>query len=95
MRTERVLTTDAGEDVVLYVEQPKKGRSENEFSCVIGIEGRGISKSTVIYGIDPMQALILAIRHLSGFVERVSKSIHPRRLSWELGEDENDFGLVI
>ena len=95
MRTERLLITDTGENVILYVEQPKKGCNDHEFICVIGIEGYDLNTSTVIYGIDSMQALLLAIRHLSGFVERASRSIRPRRLIWELGEGENDFGLVI
>jgi hypothetical protein len=95
MRTERELSTNLDEKVILYVEQPEQGRSVNEFSCKIGLEGNEIDKTAVIYGIDPMQALLLSIRHLSGFVERSSESIHPRRLIWDLGENEHDFGLLV
>lgn len=95
MRIERELSTDLGEKVVIYVDQPMKSDRLNEFFCKIGIEGTGIDKSTIIYGIDPMQAMLLSIRHLNSFAEMVSESLHPRRLIWDLGENDNDFGLSI
>ncbi len=95
MRIERKLSTDLGEEVVLYIEQPTASRHKDEFSCKIGLESVSINKNEIIYGIDPMQALLLSIRHLSSFVERNSEAIHPRRLVWELGEEEDEFGLLI
>lgn len=95
MRVERELHTDLGTKVVLYIEHPmKSGLSDNEFSCKIGLEGEGIDISTVIFGIDPLQAMILSLRHLTGFVPRISRSLHPRYLIWEWGCEENDFGLL-
>ena len=94
MRVERELSTNLGERVVLFIEQPEKSNRENEFSCRIGLLGAGLDTSTRIYGIDPMQALLLSIRHLSGFVEKHSTSMHPNRLVWELGRGETDLGLL-
>jgi hypothetical protein len=95
MRIERELSTNTGEKVILYIEAPKKSDREHEFSCKLGLEGAELDKSTIIYGIDPMQAMLLSIRHLNGLVARASESIRPRRLIWEFGEKEDDFGLLI
>lgn len=94
MRIERELSTNLGEKVVLYVYPPIEGDRNDEFFCIVGLEGAGINKTSKIYGIDPMQALLLSIRHLSGFLERGSASIHPRRLVWDLGEEGDEFGLI-
>ena len=94
MRVERELLDDMGSKVILYVEGPESTGRRDEFSCKIGLDGAGINKSTVLYGVDPMQALLMAVRHMGGFVERESKAINPRRLLWDLGETETDFGLL-
>lgn len=94
MRVERELFDDAGSKVILYVEGPESTGRRDEFSCRIGLDGAGISKSAVLYGVDSMQALLMAVRHMGGFVERESKAIYPRRLLWDLGETETDFGLL-
>jgi len=95
MRVERELSTNLGDKVMLYIDGPCESDRNNEFYCKIGLEGKGVQATDVIFGIDSMQALILAMRHLNGFVLRVSKSIDPNYLSWELGADENDFGLLL
>lgn len=93
-RIERRLHTNLQEEVVVYVEQPVATR-ENEFGCRIGIEGVNINETTMIYGIDPMQALVLAVLHLDSFVKKISRSISPRYIVWELGAEKDDFGLVV
>lgn len=95
MRIERELLTNMGGRVVLYVDIPRESDRNNEFYCKIGLDGDGVQASEMIFGIDAMQALILAMRHLNAFVLRVSKSMHPNHLSWELGAEEGDFGLLL
>lgn len=82
-----------GERVVLFVEQPNKSDGRDEYSCRIGLEGGGLAVSTRIYGIDPMQALVLSVGHLNSFVTRHSKAMHPNRLVWEFAANETDFGF--
>jgi hypothetical protein len=94
MRVERELLDSLGSRVILYIEWPESTGRRDEFSCRIGLDGAGISKSTLLYGVDPMQALLMAVRHMAGFVERESKAINPRRLLWDLGAAEADFGLL-
>lgn len=94
MRVERELLDNMGSKVILYIEGPESMDRRDEFSCKIGLEGAGITRSTVLYGLDPMQALLMAVRHMAGFVERESKAISPRRLLWDLGSTEDDFGLL-
>ena len=94
MRVERELSDDTGSKVILYIEGPESTGRRDEFSCRIGLDGAGISKSTVLYGVDPMQSLLLSVRHMHGFVERESRAIQPRRLLWVLGDFETDFGLL-
>ena len=92
MRIERYLLTNLKEEVTLYLEYPKNNR-ESDFYCEIGIIGDDIDKKTFIHGIDAIQALTLSIRHLDSFASRVSESIRPRYLYWELGTEEDRFGL--
>jgi hypothetical protein len=94
MRAERELFDDLGSKVILYMEGPESTGRSGEFSCKIGLEGAGINKIAVLYGIDSMQALLMAVRHMGGFVELQSEAIYPRRLLWGLGESETDFGLI-
>ena len=95
MRIERELSTSLGGKVTLYIELPLRSDRNDEFYCKIGLEGGGVQKNAVIFGIDAMQALILAMRHLNGLVVSVSKSMHPNRLVWELGAECDDFGLLL
>lgn len=94
MRIERQLSTNSGEGVIVYIDMPKKESRENEFSCKVGVEGAGIEESTVIFGVDAMQAMMLAIRYIDVFVKRVSESIRPRQLIWEFGE-KDDLGFIM
>jgi hypothetical protein len=95
MRVERELSTNTGIKVMLYIEMPHRSDRNDEFYCKIGLEGGGVQATEKIYGIDAMQALILGLRHLNGFVLRVSKSIAPNRLTWEFGAGDDDFGLSV
>lgn len=81
--------------MILSAEGPLPIGTEHEAGFRLGLEGANIDTSIVIYGIDPMQAMLLAIRHLHGFVTKVFRSIHPRRLVRELGDGEEDLGLIV
>lgn len=50
MRIERLLSTNDGEVVVLYVDSPKASERESEYYCKIGLEGGSISETATIYG---------------------------------------------
>jgi len=93
MRFERTLLTAHGEHVTLYLEQVGSERA-NEGGCRIGLQGSGIGHSTVLYGIDSMQALLLAVRHLPSFVEKVSRNLELPGLVWDAGNDTQDLGLL-
>ncbi len=95
MKVERKLSTGAGDIVFLYIEMPKRSDKLEEFYCKIGIFGVDFNFSSKIYGIDPMQALLLSVRHLESFSDSVRTSIHPTTLSWDLGTSEDILGLKI
>lgn len=95
MLIERSLSTDGGDEVILYFKGPEKSESRDEYFCEIRLIGSGIDAQETIYGIDQFQSVILSIRHLDYFVSKISKSISPRYLKWELGSGMGDFGLKI
>lgn len=95
MRITRILVTDTGADVTLYLEGPIERAQSSDFYCTIGLEGDGISERASIYGIDEFQALLLSIKHLEHLADQTSASIAPRRLFWELGQEGNQFGLIV
>lgn len=95
MRITRVLITDTGAYVNIYLEGPNEGEQSSDFYCNIGLDGDDISERAKIYGIDQFQALLLSIKHLEYLAEKTSASIAPGRLFWELGQEGNQFGLVV
>jgi hypothetical protein len=95
VRIERELSTSLGEKVVLYIETPSKTDGRDEYYCQLGLEGGGVEETARIFGIDPMQALILAVSYVDTFVFKVSRSLRDKTILWALGEDGNDFGLRI
>lgn len=93
MRIERMLSADDGEEVILYIEGPMESNHESECYCIIGLEGSNISELTRIYGIDKLQAIMLSIRHLKHFLDRALSNIDSKKIRWDLGSEEGDFGL--
>lgn len=93
MRIERILSTDDGAVVQIYLEGPEFSEQALECYCIIGLNGGGISECKKIYGTDQFQAVILSLRHLGFLAEKAAQSITPRQLFWEAGDNENIFGL--
>lgn len=88
----RKLRLAKGDKVTVVIGKPKKFRSESDYYCPYQIVGIGDEIVRYAGGVDPVQALQLALRQIGARLG-ASKEAKTGRLSWEAGSAKGDFGF--
>ncbi len=78
--------------VVITITNPVVDESGENYVCTASVVGGGSDDRHDIFGVDSLQCLVLALRHLSSrlYGSEMYKSGH---LLWEAGMDKSDLGL--
>lgn len=83
------------EDIDVQIGWPIKASGEGEdWSCSYRIVGLGSEAIKVAVGIDPLQAMLLALTYISTTIY-FSEEFASGKIVWEAGSTKSDLGLPI
>jgi hypothetical protein len=78
-------------EVLVLIGKPQKLPDHSDFYCPYQVKGAGDEKIRYACGIDPLQALLLALSKLQVDLEVLNKDLGGK-LRWEF-DDNHGFGL--
>src|SRR5260221_3164938 len=90
----RKLTLSRTQTVTVNIGKPKKFRGGHDYYCPYRITGIGQEKIKYAGGVDPVQALHLALMKI-GTELYTSKEAKAGRLRWDGGSTKGDLGFPV
>lgn len=91
---ERLLSLDGTQNVRVLIGTPKQQTGDDNWYCPYQTDGIGSGRVGISYGVDPIQALVLALS-MVGAELYCSKEYEAGRLSWDCGAVKGDLGFPV
>lgn len=91
---QRIIKHSDGHELRIMIDAPVRADENGDWRCDYTIDGLDGSKIRTAIGIDPIQALTLALTYISTslyFSDEYAKG----KLSWEGGMSRSDLGLPV
>lgn len=91
---ERELSLDDTQNVRVLIGMPKQQTGDNNWYCPYQTDGIGSGRVGISYGVDSVQALVLALS-MVGAELYCSKEYEAGRLGWDCGAAKGDLGFPV
>ena len=93
MAQRRFVTDSEEQQVRVRLMQPTPGRDKGSFLCRYTIETDKETFEHEAWGVDTLQALLMALKMLAADLEAVRDHDYGGRLKWEFSRTVGDLGL--
>lgn len=91
---QRHLLLDGVQSVLVRIGMPKRRAGSDDWYCPYQTEGIGSGRIGISYGVDSVQALVLALS-MVGAELYCSKEYEAGRLGWDCGAVKGDLGFPV